>query len=222
MLILSLVLLIGSAGGANLEESLDLEGLECAAQEHTDGMDIHTGTGLNDGLRKIINTGNSLVGGILRKALRSGVLLLVVVLLCALLDGTYAGAGEEYIQVIPLVGALAVAVISVSDMNSLIGLGREAIDNISLFSKALLPTMATVTAVSGAPAGAAARQLAAVLFSDVLFTLIDRLLIPLVYVYVAAFTAYAAVGNEGLKRMAGALKWAVSFILSVVMLGFVG
>ncbi len=93
-------------------------------------------------------------------------------------------------------GALAVATVSVSDINGLIGLGRDAIDAMTMFSKALLPTMATVTAVSGAPAGAAARQLATVLFSDVLLTLIDRLLIPLVYLYVAAFTAYAAVGTR--------------------------
>ncbi len=149
-------------------------------------------------------------------------LLLVVVLLCAVAEGVYTVAGTGTIQAVPLAGALAVAVISVSDMNSLIGLGREAIDSMTMFSKALLPTMATVTALSGAPAGAAARQLATVLFSDVLLTLIDRLLMPLVYVYVAAITAYAAVGNEGLRRIAGTVKWAVSFILSIVLLAFVG
>ena len=34
--------------------------------------------------------------------------------------------------------------------------------------------------------------------------------------------AYAAVGNEGLKRIAGTLKWVVTSILTVVLLVFVG
>lgn len=48
-----------------------------------------------------------------------------------------------------------------------------------------------------------ARQLATMLFSDVLITLITQLLLPLVYAYIAACVAHAAVGNEGLKRIAG-------------------
>ena len=67
-----------------------------------------------------------------------------------------------------------------------------------------------------------ARQLATMLFSDILITLINRLLLPLVYTYIAACVAYAAVGNEGLKRIAGTLKWVVTSILTVVLLVFVG
>jgi len=228
MTIMVMLLLTGSAGAAQLEETLsleeaiDLEGLEDTAQNYMGETDLNTGTSLDDGLRKVMCSGSRVLGGIMRKAVRSGALLLVVVLLCAVAEGTYGAVGEGGVQVVPLAGALAVAAISVSDIHSLIGLGREAITNMTLFSKVLLPTLTTVTAMSGAPAGAAARQLATMLFSDVLLTVIDRLLIPLVYVYIAAFTAYAAIGNEGLRRMANAVKWAASFILSIVLLAFVG
>ena len=77
-------------------------------------------------------------------------------------------------------------------------------------------------AAAGSPSGAVARQLATMLFSDILITLINRLLLPLVYTYIAACVAYAAVGNEGLKRIAGTLKWVVTSILTVVLLVFVG
>ena len=60
------------------------------------------------------------------------------------------------------------------------------------------------------------------LFSTVLMSLITKLLLPLVYGYIAACVAYAAVGNEGLKRIAGTLKWVVTSILTVVLLVFVG
>ena len=48
------------------------------------------------------------------------------------------------------------------------------------FSHALVPTVAALTAAAGAPAGAAAGQLASMLFSGVLVTAVDGLLLPLV------------------------------------------
>lgn len=45
---------------------------------------------------------------------------------------------------------------------------------------------------------------------------------PLVYGYIAASVAYAAVGNEGLKRLGALLKWLVTTVLTIVMLVFVG
>lgn len=222
MLLLALLLLTGWADAADLEDALNLDGLEKSAQEYTGDVKVDKNSSLDDGLKGLLESGLEYLGAAIRKGLKSGVLLLVTVLLCALADGSYAGAGDGMPDVVSMAGAVAVAAISVTDMNSLIGLGREAIDSMSMFSKALLPTMATVTALGGAPAGAAVRQLATVLFSDVLLTLINRLLMPMVYVYVAAFTAYSAVGNDGLKRIAGMVKWAVTFILSVVLLAFVG
>ena len=222
MMVLVLTLLTGAASAAELEQGIDLSGLEEAAEGYTGDAAINTGTGLNDGLKMILDAGSETVGGVVRKAVRSGVLLLVIVLLCAVAEGAYAGAEKGTVQAVPIVGAVAVTAISVADVNSLIGMGREAIEHMTLFSKALLPTMATVTAAGGAPAGAAARQLATVLFSGILLTLIDRLLMPLVYLYIAACTAYAAVGNEGLRRVSGAVKWVITSVLTTVLLVFVG
>lgn len=42
------------------------------------------------------------------------------------------------------------------------------------------------------------------------------------YAYIAACVAHAAVGNEGLKRVAGLLKWGVTSALTTIMLAFVG
>ena len=101
-------------------------------------------------------------------------------------------------------------------------MGREALEQMETFSKILLPTITAAAAAAGSPSGAVARQLATMLFSDILITLINRLLLPLVYTYIAACVAYAAVGNEGLKRIAGTLKWVVTSVLTVVLLVFVG
>ncbi len=222
MLLTVLIFLTGAACAAELKEAVDLGSLEQAARGYLDGVSPDENLDLNGGIMEIWNKAGSAMGEVRNKAVKSGVMLLVIVLLCAVAEGAYAGTETSSLQVVPMVGALAITAVSVADMNTLVGLGKEAISNMALFSKALLPTMATVTALSGAPAGAAVRQLATMMFSDFLLTLIDRLLLPLVYLYIAALMAYAAIGNEGLKRVAGAIRWAVTSLLTVVLLAFVG
>lgn len=76
-------------------------------------------------------------------------------------DGTYAGAGfGTSLEIVPIAGALAITAVAVTDVNSLICMGRQALDSMDSFSKVLLPTLAAATAAGGAPAGAAARQVA--------------------------------------------------------------
>lgn len=217
----------GAAGPEEVEaaqaEALDLDGLRRAAEGELSGLEIGSGLDLDYGIEQIFDKGRDELPGALRRAVRSAVVLLTVVLLCALageVSGSLGAPAE--LDVTALAGALAVTAASVADIHALIGLGREALDRMSQFSKVLLPTMTAAAAAAGAPSGAAARQLATMLFSDVLLTLINSLLLPLVYLYVAACTAYAALGNEGLKRVGELLKWAVTSILTAVVLAFVG
>ena len=217
----------GAAGPEEVEaaqaEALDLDGLRRAAEGELSGLEIGSGLDLDYGIEQIFDKGRDELPGALRRAVRSAVVLLTVVLLCALageVSGSLGAPAE--LDVTARAGALAVTAASVADIHALIGLGREALDRMSQFSKVLLPTMTAAAAAAGAPSGAAARQLATMLFSDVLLTLINSLLLPLVYLYVAACTAYAALGNEGLKRVGELLKWAVTSILTAVVLAFVG
>lgn len=202
-------------------DALDTGGLESAAGEYSPGQPLSPDISLDEGLQGILDTGSDQVFGIVRKAARSGILLLVIVLFCGLADGMYGGLGKTGLDIVAVAGALAVTAVAVADVNSLIGMGRKALGDMELFSKVLLPTITAAVAASGSPGGAVARQLATMLFSDVLLSLISRLLLPLVYAYVAACTAYAALGNEGLKRIASTLKWAVTLILTSVLLVFV-
>ena len=135
-------------------EALDLHGLEQAAEEYGGGQAITPDTSLDDGLQAILDTGSDQVFGVVRKAVRSGVLLLAVVLLCALADGMKA-AGQlgGGIDVVSVAGALAVTAVAAADVNTLVGLGREALDNMDMFSKVLLPTITAAAAASGAQPG---------------------------------------------------------------------
>lgn len=203
-------------------DALELEDLRQAAQEYAPDMDWTQTPDLDGGLSALLETGTQSLHGVVKKALRSGVLLLTIVFLSALADGAAACGTGRVPKATALAAALAITAVSAADANTLIGLGREVMEEMENFSKVLLPTMAAATAASGSPGGAAARQMAAMLFSDVLMTLINRVLLPLVYAYIAACTAYAALGNEGLKRIAATVKWVVTTLLTGVLMVFVG
>lgn len=202
------------------EDSLSVDELEAAANKA--GGIAKYGDSLEDGLNDLLEQGTEAAGGILRSASKSVVLLMAVILLCGFGESIYGTVGKGTLPVIPVAGALAVAVIAVADVNSMLGLGRSTIADMTSFANVLLPTVAAITAATGAVTGAAVRQMAAVLFSDLLVNLISRLLIPLLYAYLAASIAYAALGNEGLKRIGALLKWTVTTLLTTVMLAFVG
>lgn len=206
---------------AAAETALDLSPLEEAAGEFGPELDWELGVDWDKGLEDLLDTGTSQVFGILKRAIRSGVLLLVIVLLCTLADGT-AALGDGGFPAANMVGMMAVCAISVSDVHSLMGLGREAIGHLGNFADLLLPTLAAAAAAGGTPASAAARQMATVLFSDLLIQLISRVLIPLTYLYVAACAAHAAIGNTGLKRIAKTLKGIITGCLTTMLLVFVG
>ena len=204
-------------------EALEMDGLQQSADSYLGGTDIDQGMSLDEGLHAILDTGSAQIGGVLRKAVRSAVLLIVVVLLCALASGLRGGlGGEGPMDTVTVAGVLAITALAVTDVNALVGLGREALDHMNLFSQVLLPAVTAAAAAAGSPSGAVARQLATVLFSNVLMSLISKLLLPLVYAYVAASAAYAALGNEGLKRIAGLLRWVVTSALTALLLVFVG
>lgn len=203
-------------------EALDLDKLQDAGAEYLPDVDLEQGIQLDEGIQSILDAGSRQLFGVLRKALRSGALLLAVVLFCGLTEGLYSGMGvARNMDVTAIVGALAITAVAVSDAHALIGMGKETLENLELFSKVLLPTVTAAAAAAGSPSGAVARQLATMLFSDVLITLVNRLLLPLVYTYIAACVAYAAIGNDGLKRIAGTIKWVVTSILTGVLILFV-
>ena len=129
-------------------DAMELDELERAAEEYLGDVDLSRGVDLNEGLESIFDTGVQEFRGVVRKAARSGLLLLVVVLFCSMADGMTMGESKG-VSVVALVGAIAVATVAVADIHSLIGMGKEAIGRMETLSKVLLPAMAVVTAAAG-------------------------------------------------------------------------
>lgn len=190
--------------------------------QEAEGYGVTETDGLDQGVQSILETGLDQAGSLLRHSLQTGMKLLAVVLLCGLAESAALDGRAGGLKAVEVAGALAVTALTVSDMNAMIGLGRETIQQMDAFAGLLLPAMATLTAATGGVTGAAVRQGVTVLFSDLLITAIDRLLVPLLYAYVAACCAQAALGNEGLKKLSALIKGAITFLLTGGLLVFVG
>lgn len=202
-------------------KQLGVHELEQAGDSYLDGTQVDKDMDVNGVLKTIFQKGKLAAADVIKGSVRSCVILLAVALLCGLADSMKLG-GSEGFPLLPVVAALAVTGVAVSDVSALVGMGKESMEQMGMFSKVLLPTAAMATAASGAPAAAAAKHMATILFSDFLITIINNILLPLTYAYLAAMVAWAAVGNEGVKRLGGCLKSIVTMVLSMTVLAFTG
>lgn len=202
---------------------MGIDRFDQAAGAYLDGylpVEELTGESFAQGAAEIVNGSLAEQGGKARGGIRSGVLLLGTALACGLAQTAREELGGG-LDVTRLAGVSAVTAIAAADVHTLLGLGSQALKDMDAFSKLLLPTVTAACAAAGKPAAAAARQAAALLFLGLLLTLADRFIMPLVYAYVAAQAAGAAMGNDGLKRLGGLLKWIATGLLSLLVTGFV-
>lgn len=210
-------LLLTQAAGADT----GLEELTKAAGEYAPEGDFSAGFDLDGGLKALGESALEKLGDIARTGVKSGAALLVIALLCALAKGS-GQLCEGGVAAERMAGVLGIWAVAVSDVNSLMTLGTQTMETMRGFTAVLLPALAAAASVAGTPTGAAARQAATVLFSELLMTLISKVLIPLTYVYVAAAAVSAAVEERGVKRLAKTLKGFITGTLTTVMVAFVG
>lgn len=218
--LLLLLALILPAWGTEEEiwDSVDTTELERQAEDDLE-IDLTPDISLDDGLSQLGMTALEQLGSIVTRATRSGGLILVIALFCALVQALCEGGGQTA-GLSRLVGALAVTSVAVGDVSSLMGLGRDTILKLTEFTRVLIPAMTTAAAASGSVTGAAARQMVTLFFSNLLLTLIEGVLIPMVYLYVAASAGALAADNPGVRAIADFVKWLVQTVLTWVLLIF--
>lgn len=220
----TVVLLSPAARADELSDAVGLDALTGAAGAYLDGyleVEDLTGGSFAQGAGAILDGGLGELKGVFRRAMKSGVLLLGVALVCSLAGAVKEELGGGSLDPVRLAGAAAVTAVAAADVHALLGLGGKALEEMDAFSKLLMPTVTAACAAAGMPASAAARQASVLLFLGLLLTLADRFILPLVYAYVAAQAAGAALGNDGLKRLGALLKWAATGLLSLLLTGFV-
>ncbi len=177
----------------------------------------------NSGLSTLWARTCKLLASTVQESLGGVILVMSAVLLCSVAEDCFHPLGEgKMLDPVPLVGTLVILLAVGSNMKNLMGLGEETIQELNVFSKALLPTLSAATAAGGGAVSASVRQVATVFFSDLLMSLIHGLLFPLVWVFVALSAADAVLPAGRLGGIAQGLQKAVTWLLSGALLLFTG
>ena len=173
-------------------------------------------TSLNDGLSGLWNRTCKLLIVTVQDSLAGVILVLSAILLCSVAEDCFSAAGGgKLFNPVPLVGTLVI-LLAVGEQyeKNLMGLGEETIQELNVFSKALLPTLSAATAAGGGAVAASVRQVTTVFFSDLLMSLIHSLLLPLVWVFVALSATDAILPSGRLGGIARGLQKGITWLLS--------
>ena len=184
-----------------------------------DGVGQWDAASLTDGLRSIWTHLRGDVSIILRRQARGAASILLVVLLCSLVGGFQKTAGDS-LRFLTMAGTLAITALTAGSLDSLMGSGAAAMEQMNTFSKALLPTLAVVSALSGGVAGATLRQLATVFFADLLLEVIHGLLMPMVYLYAGTLAAGGSLSDRRLLSVAEMIRSVCVWLLTTALLLF--
>lgn len=155
-------------------------------------------------------------GSIFTDALKNGAVVVLVSVICSLAGTLY---NDKLQDIVNIVGIAAIGALCLEGTGSFIGVGGELLDELASFSKMLLPALTTAAATSGAVTSAAAKYAAAALFIEILISLGQRVIIPLIYAYIAVSIGGEAFGG-GLNMAAKLIKWAVVTSMTILVMVF--
>lgn len=211
------------AYGAEIPEEIT-DAMPDSAKELLEDTDkVENFTSLGDGLSGLWERTCKLLAVTVQDSLGGVVLIMSAILLCSLAEDCFGAAGGgRMLDPVPLVGTMVILLAVGSNMKSLMGLGEQTIEELDIFSKALLPTLSAAAAAGGYAVSASVRQVATVFFSDLLISLIRSLLLPLVWVFVALSAADAILPAGRLSGIAQGLHKAATWLLSGSLLLFTG
>ena len=185
-----------------------------SAQEYMPA-DVDT---FGDGLWHIIKIGINNLQPHITDALGICVSLICIVLLASLLKG-FQGAPKQMTE---LVSTLLISIVLLKPSNVLIGMGVNTVKELSEYGKLLLPVMTAATAAQGGVSVSAALYLGTAFFNSFLTTMISKLIVPMIYIYLCLCVVNSAIGEETLKKLRDFLKWLMTWSLKIIIYIFTG
>lgn len=160
--------------------------------------------------------------GAIRPDLREASSICLGVTAIVLLISILQNFPDKKSQAPDFVGTVAIATLLLGSTNSLVTLGTETIREISEYGKLLLPVMTSAMAAQGGLTGSAALYTGTAVFNTVLSTLISKLLVPMIYLFLAMAVGNSALGEDLLKKLSAFLKWLMVWCLKIILYVFTG
>ncbi len=210
-LILMLVLILYLAPTASALEITAPEVPKSGAELMPESTDS-----FGDGLMELLQSAIAHIRPDLAEAAEVSLSVIAAVMIVSILQ-TFSGGVKTAAD---LAGTTAIAAVLLFSANSMIRLGAETVQELSDYGKLLWPVMTTAMAAQGGIASSAALYAGTAVFDSVLSSLIAKLLVPMVYLFLALAVANSAVGEDLLKRMRDFIKASASWCLKTILTVF--
>ena len=123
---------------------------------------------------------------------------------------------------IQLAGAVLVATVLQEPAHALISLGADTVLELGEYEKLLLPVLTAALAAQGGVGTSAALYAGTAAFNALLSGLISRVLVPMLYVYLALAVGHAAAGEEMLKKLRDFVRSSAIWGLKTVLYVYTG
>lgn len=154
-----------------------------------------------------------------KKALRSAAIILLSVIICTLVSSFM----DEKVQwAMLLVGSLTIGTCCFGEVQTMIGLGKATVEDLSVFTKLLLPVMAGAGTAAGCSASSNAIYTGTVVFLNILVSFINNVLVPLLYSYSALSLAACALEQSTLEGIKSFIAKFIKKSLQITLFLFSG
>lgn len=144
--------------------------------------------------------------------------LICVTLISAVLGG-YAPNSKKIIQ---LATTICIATMLIEHSGSCIQLGVKTVQELCEYGKLFLPIMTTALAAEGGVTSATGLYAGTVMFNTFLSSGITKLIVPMVYIFLALCVAESATGENVLKNIKDFMKWLITWSLKTTLYLFTG
>lgn len=125
-------------------------------------------------------------------------------------------------KIVDFSGTAAIAALLLSGTDTLVRLAADTVVELGEYGMLLLPVLTAALAAQGGVTASAAMYAGTAAFSTVLSHLISRILVPMVYMYLALSAANCALQEEILKKIQDFIKWIMTWSLKIILYVFTG
>ena len=144
------------------------------------------------------------------------------VIVIVLLTGVLQSITEFSVSTIRLTTAVIIGILLLEPTNTLLQLGATTVTELSDYGKLLLPVMTASMAAQGGVTASAALYTGTVFFVALLTSVITKLIIPAIYIYLCLCIANCAMDQEIIKKLKDFIKWGMTWILKIILYVFTG
>lgn len=172
-----------------------------------------------EGLWNVLKESAAVIAPSLTEGARCCLRVLGAMLLVGIVGQLSPGLSGKTVE---LAGVAAVAALLLEPSASLIQMCLDTTESLRDYGKLLLPVMASAMAARGGVTSASALYVGTAVFDAVLGSLLSRLVVPMLWTYLALCIGCAAVGEGLLEKLRDLLRWLTEWVLKLSLYLFTG